>query len=75
MNRSTLAALIVALMLGSGAAGYLIGKPIERLDEQPRVAAVTAAPAPAAMPAPAPPAPMPSATPPAATPAWRLWTC
>jgi uncharacterized protein YfaS (alpha-2-macroglobulin family) len=64
MNRSTLAALIVALMLGSGVAGYLIGRPIERLDEQPRIAAVTPAPAPAA-----PAAPTPTAPPPAATPA------
>ena len=30
MNRSTLAALVVALMLGSGIAGYLIGRPADR---------------------------------------------
>ena len=29
MNRSTLAALVVALMLGSGVAGYLVGRPGE----------------------------------------------
>ncbi len=32
MNRSTLAALVVALMLGSGVAGYLIGRPADRVD-------------------------------------------
>ena len=32
MNRSTLAALVVALMLGSGIAGYLIGRPIDSVD-------------------------------------------
>lgn len=32
MNRSTVAALVVALMLGSGIAGYLIGKPGDVLD-------------------------------------------
>jgi hypothetical protein len=49
MNRSTLAALVVALMLGSGIAGYLIGAPGEQLDRPsppPRTAS-TATPAPA----------------------------
>ena len=32
MNKSTLTALVVALMLGSGIAGYLIGTPGEQLD-------------------------------------------
>ncbi|MBS0224290.1 MAG: alpha-2-macroglobulin family protein [Proteobacteria bacterium] len=32
MSRSTLAALVVALMLGSGIAGYLIGKPTDTID-------------------------------------------
>ena len=62
MNRTTLLALVVALMLGSGIGGYLIGRPIERAD-MARVAATTPAPAP---PAATPPRP---ATPPAATPA------
>ena len=35
MNRSTLAALVVALMLGSGIAGYLIGRPADRVDTRP----------------------------------------
>ena len=35
MNRSTLAALVVALMLGSGIAGYLIGKPGDTVDQTP----------------------------------------
>ena len=58
MNRSTLAALVVALMLGSGIAGYLLGKPGETLERAapPRVAATTAP----AQPQPAPPAAAPS---------------
>ena len=32
MSRSTLAALVVALMLGSGIAGYLIGSPADSID-------------------------------------------
>ncbi|SJZ37119.1 hypothetical protein SAMN02745126_00691 [Enhydrobacter aerosaccus] len=32
MSRSTLAALVVALMLGSGIAGYLVGKPHESVE-------------------------------------------
>ena len=35
MNRSTLAALVVALMLGSGITGYLIGKPGDSVDQTP----------------------------------------
>lgn len=63
MNRTTLLAMIVALMLGSGIAGYLIGRPVERADG-PRIAATTPAPAPAT-PAASPPAATPAATPPA----------
>jgi uncharacterized protein YfaS (alpha-2-macroglobulin family) len=54
MNRSTLAAVVVALMLGSGIAGYLIGKPGDSID-RPTVPARTAS--------------APAVTPPAATPA------
>ncbi|CAN5891865.1 alpha-2-macroglobulin family protein [soil metagenome] len=58
MNRSTLIALVVALMLGSGVGGYLIGRPADTVDAPPaRTAAVTPAPnSPAATPAPATPA-------------------
>ncbi|MFI5031528.1 MAG: alpha-2-macroglobulin [Reyranellales bacterium] len=35
MNRSTWAALVVALMLGSGIAGYLIGSPRDTVDRTP----------------------------------------
>ena len=61
MNKSTLTALVVALMLGSGIAGYLIGTPGEQLDRPspPRTASVT--PAPAATPA-APAAPASGST-------------
>lgn len=43
MNRSTLAALVVALMLGSGIAGYLIGRPGDSIDRPtpPRAASTT----------------------------------
>ena len=41
MNWSTLAALVVALMLGSGVAGYLIGRPTDRVDAPARTATVT----------------------------------
>ncbi|MBS0520681.1 MAG: alpha-2-macroglobulin family protein [Proteobacteria bacterium] len=64
MSRSTLATLVVALMLGSGIAGYLIGRPHEALDRAPPPSATTTtanapkapaqAPAPASKPAPAP---------------------
>ena len=56
MNKSTLAALVVALMLGSGIAGYLIGRPGDSVDR----------PAPPPTMATKPPAPAP-ATPPAAS--------
>lgn len=75
MNRSAVATLIVALMLGSGIAGYLIGRPGDTVDAPtpPRVAASTppAAATPPAQPAPRPTgststAPAPIAQPPAA---------
>ena len=47
MNRSTLAALVVALMLGSGIAGYLLGTPgdsIDRAAPPPRTATATPPP-------------------------------
>ena len=59
MNRSTLAAVVVALMLGSGIAGYLVGRPGDFLDRAPATASTAkpAAPAktatPAALPTPA----------------------
>ncbi len=56
-NKSTLTALVVALMLGSGIAGYLIGTPGEQLDRAAppaRTASVTPAPATAAPPPPQP---------------------
>ena len=61
MNKSTLTALIVALMLGSGIAGYLIGTPSEHLDRAslpPRTAStITSTPvAPTVPAAPAAPA-------------------
>src|SRR5690242_17144115 len=50
MNRSTLGALVVALMMGSGIAGYLIGRPGDTIDRPPpaRTATTTAAPQPQA---------------------------
>ena len=65
MNKSTLSALVVALMLGSGIAGYLIGKPGDTIDRPPPARTATAttpqpstparpAATPAALPAPAP---------------------
>src|SRR5436190_530464 len=65
MNKSTLSALVVALMLGSGIAGYLIGKPGDTLDRPPPARTATTAPAPQ----PSAPAPAPQQTRPAATPA------
>ena len=53
MNKSTLSALVVALMLGSGIAGYLIGKPTDSVDK----AAPPARTATATAPTPPPPAP------------------
>ncbi|MDP2333787.1 MAG: alpha-2-macroglobulin [Reyranella sp.] len=70
MNRSTLAALVVALMLGSGITGYLIGTPGDSLDRSPPPrTASTAAPAPATPAAPAAPASGPTAPAPLAQPA------
>ena len=75
MNRSTLAALVVALMLGSGIAGYLIGKPGDSVDHAPAASVAQGGPArpatptaPATPPAPSPAntAPTPIAEPPAA---------
>ena len=60
MNRSTLAALVVALMLGSGIAGYLIGKPavsVERPAAATPPASLPAAPSAAPAQASNPPAP------------------
>jgi uncharacterized protein YfaS (alpha-2-macroglobulin family) len=52
MKRSTLAAVVVALMLGSGIAGYLIGRPADSVDQAPaRTAAAPAPVAPATRPA------------------------
>ncbi len=56
MNRSTVAALVVALMLGSGIAGYLIGKPGEILDRPAPSRTATATP-PASSPATSPTTP------------------
>ena len=57
MNRSTVAALVVALMLGAGIAGYLIAKPGDTLDRASTTTASTAKPAktttPVALPTPA----------------------
>src|SRR5216683_5991058 len=66
MNRSTLAALVVALMLGSGITGYLIGKPGDSVDQAPPPPRTATTAPPAAAP-PAPPPAAPSAAP-AATP-------
>ncbi|WP_428658500.1 alpha-2-macroglobulin family protein [Reyranella sp.] len=66
MNKTMLSALIVALMLGSGIAGYLIGKPTDSLDTAAPPTRTATAPAPQT-PAPAPQAPV--AQRPAPTPA------
>ncbi|MBM3650948.1 MAG: hypothetical protein FJX11_24490, partial [Alphaproteobacteria bacterium] len=58
MNRSTLAALVVALMLGSGVAGYLIGRPADRIETPTQTG-----PSVAAVPPPVQPASPPRATP------------
>jgi len=77
MNRSTLSALVAALMLGSGIAGYLIGTPTGSVDEAAPPSRTATAPAPAPTPPPpaaspqAPAAPRPAPTPaalPTATP-------
>ena len=60
MNRSTLAALVVALMLGSGIAGYLIGRPGDSVN-RPVAAPATATTPPATAPATPPPASNPPA--------------
>ena len=60
MNRSTLAALVVALTLGSGITGYLIGKPGDSVDQAPPPPRTATTAPPAAAP------PAPAATPPAA---------
>ena len=61
MNKSTLGALVVALMLGSGIAGYLIGKPGDTIDRPPPArTATTTAPQPST---PARPAVTPAAQP------------
>ena len=70
MNKSTLSALVAALMLGSGITGYLIGKPGDSLDKAAPPTRTATAPAPAPPPAAAPqtpaapsPAPTPAALP------------
>jgi uncharacterized protein YfaS (alpha-2-macroglobulin family) len=65
MNRSTLAAVVVALMLGSGVAGYLLGRPNDLLDRPTSTASAPAVPAKPATPASTPPstAPTPIAEP------------
>src|SRR5258706_458144 len=50
MNKSTLSALVVALMLGSGIAGYLIGKPGDSVDRAPPPTRTATVPAPQAAP-------------------------
>ena len=70
MNKSTLAALVVALMLGSGIAGYLIGTPGDSLDRSPPPrTASTAAPTPTTPAVPAAPASGATAPTPIAQPA------
>jgi alpha-2-macroglobulin len=55
MNRSTWSALVVALMLGSGIAGYLIGRPGDSVDRaSPPSRTATTTPAAAPRPAPTP---------------------
>ena len=65
MNKSTLSALVVALMLGSGIAGYLIGKPGDSIDRPPPArTATTNTPQPATPSRPAvTPAALPAAAP------------
>ena len=65
MNRSTLAAVVVALMLGSGIGGYLIGKPADSV-ERPKVSTPVTPPG---MPTPGPSASRPATPTPAAQPA------
>ncbi|MFO1082651.1 MAG: alpha-2-macroglobulin [Reyranellaceae bacterium] len=71
MNRPTLLALVLALMLGSGIAGYLVGRPGDSVDRPAATQPATTTPKPAApaqAPAPATPA-APTATPVQASPA------
>ena len=65
MHKSTLSALVVALMLGSGIAGYLIGKPTDSLDKTapPTRTASAPPPPPAAAPQTPAAAPAPAPTP------------
>lgn len=67
MNRSTLAALVVALMLGSGIAGYLIGRPGDSVD-RPVPARTASTQTPGAAPAPTPASTPPQSTAPSGTP-------
>jgi uncharacterized protein YfaS (alpha-2-macroglobulin family) len=68
MNRSTLAALVVALMLGSGIAGYLIGKPSDSVDRPAPTRSVAAPPIATTPPASNPSAPAPQSAAPAPLP-------
>ena len=61
MNRSTWAAVVVALMLGSAIAGYLIGSPRDTVDRTPPTR--TAQTTPATTPTTGPAQPRPAATP------------
>src|SRR5258706_12686377 len=63
MNKSTLSALVVALMLGSGIAGYLIGKPTDSVDKAAPPARTATAPTPPAAAPQTPAAPRPAPTP------------
>src|SRR4051812_21368116 len=65
MSKSTLSALVAALMLGSGIAGYLIGKPTDTVDRPPPGRAATAPSIP--VPSPAAPRPTPVGQPAAPT--------
>src|SRR6266581_4363205 len=64
MNKSTFGALVVALMLGSGIGGYLIGKPGDSIDRPPPARTATTNTQPATPPRPAvTPAALPAAAP------------
>src|SRR5262245_51460945 len=64
MNRSMLAAVVLALMLGSCIAGYVIGSPADSVHKTPPARVATTSP----IPAPAPPPPTPPAIQPTAAP-------